>query len=102
MDGVAIDVPTDAGLRGSAALRQLVEAIAVAGEHDEADWIEWKGQLDLSTKPGCFHVARAILGLANREPERAQATCEGLGYVVVGAEPGTVHGVSTVDSANLD
>jgi len=99
---VTIQVPTDAVLRGTAALRQLVEAVVAADEHDEADWIEWKGTLDLTAKEGCFHVARAVLGLANRLPERAAPTCEGLGYVIVGAEPGTLHGLATVDPARLD
>lgn len=68
---VASEVPTDAELRGNAALRQLVEAVGAADEHDEADWVEWKGPLDLATKPSCFHIARAVLGMANRDPERA-------------------------------
>lgn len=99
---VSIDEPTDQAIRGTAALRSLVEAVIAANPHDEADWIEWKGPLDLATKEGCFHVARAVLGLANREPERAQLVAEGLGYVVVGAEPGSLHGLTTVDPAQLD
>lgn len=99
---MSIEISTDAALRGTAALRELVEAIVGADEHDEADWVEWKGQLNLATKEGCHHVARAILGLANREPERAQTTCGGLGYIVVGAEPGTLHGLTTNDPAKLD
>ena len=98
---VTIEVPTDVALRGSTALQRLVEAVVEADPHDEADWVEWKGPLDLGTKDGCFHVARAVLGLANREPERAQLIVEGLGYVVVGAEPGTLHGLTTVDPARF-
>jgi hypothetical protein len=98
---VTIELATDAALRGAAALRSLVEAVVGAAEHDEADWIEWKGRLDLATKEGCFHVARAVLGMANREPDRAQLVVEGMGYVVVGAEPGTLHGLATVDPAKL-
>lgn len=98
---VAIEIPTDQELRGTAALRRLVEAVVVGGDHDETDWVEWKSVLDLGDKPGCFHVARAVLGLANREPERAQVACGGLGYVIVGAEPGQLHGLATVDQAKL-
>jgi hypothetical protein len=47
-------------------------------------------------KHGCFHVARAVLGMANRMPERAARTSEGLGYLVVGAEPGNPEGVSSI------
>ncbi len=84
---MALAVPTDTAVRGTSDHRRLVEGVVSAGQHDEADWIEWKGRLDLSAKAGCFAVARTALGLANRDPERASVTCEGLGYVVVGAEP---------------
>jgi hypothetical protein len=73
-----------------------------ASANDELDWIEWKSTLDLTGKPGCFHVARAILGLANRMPDNAARTCEGVGYVVVGAEPRSIQGVAAVDPARLD
>ena len=33
---------------------------------------------------------------------RAAVTCEGLGYVIVGAEPGSVTGVWSVDPTALD
>jgi hypothetical protein len=52
-------------------LRRLVAAIVDADEHDELDWVEWKSALDLTTKHGCFHIARAVLGMSNRMPERA-------------------------------
>ena len=50
--------------------------------------------LTSAPKGGCFHVARAILGMANRIPDRAGLTCEGLGCVVVGAEPGSSQGIA--------
>jgi hypothetical protein len=73
-----------------------------ATDHDEADWVEWKSNLDLTTKEGCFPIARTVLGMANRLTERASLTCEGLGYVVVGAQPGALEGVASVDPAHLD
>lgn len=73
-----------------------------ADTHDEAEWIEWKSGLDLSTKTGCFPIARTILGMANRLPASAALVCEGLGYIVVGAEPGNLLGVASVDPADLD
>jgi hypothetical protein len=89
---MAIGVPTQQAFRGISALWTLVEAVKNASANDELDWIEWKSTLDLTRKPGCFHVARAVLGLANRMPDRAARTCEGVGYVVVGAEPGSIPG----------
>ena len=83
-------------------LGRLVQAVVDGDEHDEADWIEWKSTLDLKTKQGCFPIARTILGMANRMPASAALTCEGLGYIVVGAESGNVTGVTSVDPADLD
>ncbi len=99
---MAVNIDTTIALRGVHDLQRLVEAVIDADEHDELDWVEWKGALDLSTKEGCFHVARAVLGMANRLPDRAGLTCEGLGYVIVGAEPRSLNGVASVDPATVD
>lgn len=97
---MAIDLDTRAAIRHPD-LGRIVQAVVDADAHDEADWIEWKSDLDLSTKKGCFPIARTILGMANRMPAAA-LVCEGLGYVVVGAEPGNLFGVVSVDPADLD
>ena len=59
----------------------------------------WTRSLD---KAGLFPIARTILGMANRLPAAASLACEGLGYIVVGAEPGNLVGVESVDPADLD
>jgi hypothetical protein len=99
---MAVEIDTGVALRGMNDLRRLVEAVVGADENDELDWLEWKSTLDLSTKHGCFQVAKAVLGMANRAIEQAKLACEGLGYVVVGAEPGRLHGLVSVDPAMLD
>lgn len=99
---MALDIATDRALRGLSDLRRLLDAVVSADEHDEIDWIEWKSTLDLSGKDGCCTIARTILGMANRLPESASVACEGLGYLVVGAAPGCVDGVRSVDPAQLD
>lgn len=99
---MALDIATDRALRGVSDLRRLLDAVVSADEHDEIDWIEWKSTLDLSGKDGCCTIARTILGMANRPPESASVACEGLGYLVVGAAPGCVDGVRSVDPAQLD
>jgi len=96
-----IDLDTSAAIRHPD-LGRVVQAVLDADAHDEADWIEWKSDLDLSTKKGCFPIARTILGVANRMPAVASLVCEGLGYIVVGAEPGNLLGVVSVDPADLD
>jgi hypothetical protein len=99
---VAVNIDTSIALRGVHDLQRLVEAVITADEHDELDWVEWKGPLDLATKAGCFHVARAVLGMANRLPDRAGLTCRGLGYVIVGVEPSNLLGITSVDPATMD
>lgn len=83
-------------------LGKVIQAVIDADDHDESDWIEWKSNLDLPTKKGSFAVARTILGMANRMPKSAALVCDGLGYIIVGAEPGNLSGVVSVDPAVLD
>ena len=63
---MALALDTSVAFRGSSDLQRLVAAILAASDHDEADWVEWKSTLDLTTKAGCFTVARTVLGMANR------------------------------------
>jgi hypothetical protein len=83
-------------------LRDLVSAVESASAGDEADWIEWKSDISLTTPRGRGLAARQILGLANRDPSRARARAGGYGYLVIGAGPGAVPGIPSVDSAELD
>ncbi|MGC1184223.1 MAG: hypothetical protein WBA31_03605 [Candidatus Dormiibacterota bacterium] len=99
---MTLDLDTRAALRGISDIRRLVNAILAASPTDETDWLEWKSGLNLGTREGCFAVARTVLGMANRMPEDAARACEGVGYVVVGAEPGNLNGVESVDSAITD
>ncbi|WP_345673434.1 hypothetical protein [Yinghuangia aomiensis] len=71
------------------------------GNIDEGIWLEWKSGLDLKAKAGQFHVARAVVGMANRMPETAARFCEGHGYLLVGVERGQVGGIAEVDSIDL-
>lgn len=98
---MALDVDSSRAIRGLEPLRSLVRAVVEADEHDENHAVEWKRTLDLTTKGGCFQVARAILGMANREPAQARVQFEGCGYVVIGAAPQNLSGVKTVDPADL-
>lgn len=99
---MAVDVDSTKALRGVSDLQRLVRAVQRAGEHDETDWLEWKSSLDLRSKESWFHLARTILGMANRSPSTAAMHCAGLGYLVVGAQPGSVDGVESVDHAELE
>lgn len=67
----------------------------------ETDWVEWKRSIDFSTAEGRFPLAKNVLGMANRMPETALRNLGGYGYILVGAEPGSIVGVDPVDPARL-
>ncbi|PPF32645.1 hypothetical protein C5E05_19260 [Pseudoclavibacter sp. AY1H1] len=73
-----------------------------ADKGDESRSIEWKsGYANILSADASFAIARAILGLANRPVDVAASAFEGVGYVVVGAEPGTLLGQVVPDSAEV-
>lgn len=96
------DIARNVPLRSPAELQELVEAVVAAQPNDESRSVEWKSTLDLSHKDGAFAVARCILGLANRYPPQAENEFGGLGYMVVGAEPGNLVGLTPIDPVDLD
>src|SRR5260370_41950298 len=79
----------------------LVRAVVAAQPEDELDWIEWKVAGDLSKRPTQGTIARHILGLANRLPDRAALHAGGYGSLGMGAQPGSVPGITRVDPASL-
>lgn len=99
---MTLNVAIDRPLRSPRQLLELAIAIRDAGEHDENDWIEWKSNYDLTKKEIKATLARHIIGMANRMPEKSAAICHGYGYIVVGVEPGNVEGVKSIDLADLD
>jgi hypothetical protein len=99
---VTLDLDPTLRRRRPGDLRGLAEAIVRATPDDEQDWLEWKSALDLSKKFGQFSLSRAVLGMANRDPDRAAVHAGGLGYIVVGVSPGGVDGIDRIDTAKLD
>ncbi|MCX4415644.1 ATP-binding protein [[Kitasatospora] papulosa] len=99
---MVLNISTDRPLRSPRQLLELAEAIRDAGEHDENDWIEWKSSYDLTKKEVKATIARHIIGMANRPPEKSSTTCQGYGYIVIGVEPKNVEGVASIDLADLD
>lgn len=90
-------------LVGSARRRDLLRAVLEATDADELDWLEWKATLDLGNKQEVGkHLARHILGMANRHPDLAARKCDGWGVVIAGVEPGSLGGIRPVDPADLE
>lgn len=69
---------------------------------EETDYLEWKSTYDLSSKPGAATTARQLIGMANRDFAQAERHAEGNAYVLLGVEPGMVHGVPHWDSADIE
>lgn len=101
-DGLMLDVDTARPMRTHTQVGRLVAAVASAEPHDEADWIEWKSDLDLGCHEGQGTLARHILGMANRDPDAASRVARGCGYVLVGVEPGACPGSEPIDPADLE
>ncbi|TXK11134.1 AlbA family DNA-binding domain-containing protein [Microbacterium wangchenii] len=100
---MALSIDSSRARRSYTALRELVLAIRDSGDPGaEHHAIEWKSELDLSTKEGQFAVARAIIGLANRTVANAARHFEGLGYVAVGVTVGAAAGTKQWDGADLE
>lgn len=69
---------------------------------EETDYLEWKSAYDLSSKTGAAATARQLIGMANRDFAQVERHAEGSAYVLLGVEPGMVHGVPHWDSADIE
>ena len=102
LGGVAVNVDTSRALRTQEELLVLVRGIVAGLPEDELDWIEWKIAGDLTSKVTAGNMARHVLGMANRIPDRSALHVQGCGYLVMGAEPGSLRGIRPVDPAVLN
>ncbi|WP_166871509.1 helix-turn-helix domain-containing protein [Salinibacterium sp. ZJ450] len=81
----------------------LVRAALAANQHDEYHWIEWKSALDLNDQQIVGQtLAKAIVAMANREPDIAGDYFGGAGVILIGLSDGTLHGVESVDHAQFE
>ena len=99
---MALTIDTSRQLRTHAQLSALVSAVRAANPEDESRAVEWKsGYEDVTATDAAFAIARAILGLANRPVAVAARDFKGVGFVLVGVEPGALRGQRVPDSARL-
>lgn len=100
---MALSVNTSRSLTGPKARLALVKAIRDAGANEpETHWLEWKSAADTAKKAWRGELASNILAFANRDPASAVRAVEGQAYLVVGAAPGELNGVTFVDPAELE
>jgi hypothetical protein len=75
--------------------QSLAAAVIASTDPEENYWLESKSRLDWSTAHGVGTLGKAVLALANRDPQRASATLEGRGVVIVTE-------VAQLDNADLE
>lgn len=98
---VALPIDPARPFRYPSELQDLARAVQQADANDESTWIEWKQRLDLQEKETHYHIAKHILGFANRPVASAHRYSGGHAYLFIGVEPGVLSGVESVDQANL-
>jgi hypothetical protein len=103
---MALDFDSRKNPRNHADFKRLVHAIRHASKADETIWLEWKSDLELDPadkgdKSGRAHVARAIIGFANRMPDDAGRFAQGHGILMVGVGPEGMPGVRPHDITEL-
>jgi hypothetical protein len=99
---VVLIIDTSRALRTPSQVLSLIRAVYEAAPEDESRAVEWKSAYaDLTSTEASFAIGRAILGLANRPVAVAAASFEGVGYILVGVEPGSLGEQQVPDSAEL-
>jgi hypothetical protein len=98
---MSLDIDDQTPVLSPAARLRLVEAVAAASlDESEPPWLEWKGRVS-SLKSWAPRMALYVLGFANRPVDWAQRHAAGWAYLLLGVEPGAVHGVVPADTADL-
>lgn len=101
LEVVPFPINVSRAFRYPSELKRLVDAVHDAGDYDETRWIEWKSTLDLQSPGGIRHIARQVLGFANRDPQSAALWADGCAYLVIGVSPGQYTGVTLIDPERL-
>jgi predicted HTH transcriptional regulator len=68
----------------------------------ETDYLEWKTEYDLSSRPGAAATAKQLIGMANRDLSQAMRHNDGYAYILLGVEPENLVGVTLWDSADIE
>jgi hypothetical protein len=82
----------------------LAQAVHESTTPEESYWLETKGPLNWSSDEHLGKLAKAILGMANRDPENAGTSLDGCAAVIVGLgpAPGQIGSVEVIDAADLE
>ena len=100
---MALEIDTSQPFLTPSSRRKLAEAVRDApAAESEPDWLEWKSAVDLGEKRWSAEIARHIIGFANRMPDKAERAAGGFAYLLLGAEPANLCGVTQIDNAALE
>ena len=80
---------------GDTRLRVILDEVEAQGDGAEADYLEAKSDVDLTSSLGVAKVAKFVLGAANRLPGQAAKNLKGYAVMVIGAAKGGSPGVAT-------
>ena len=89
----AMDLDTGRVARKPSERKAIVRYVYETKEAIESDWLEWKSEFDLSETRYRGPAAKHILAFANRHPDKAARNAGGVGYLLIGVEPGSLPGV---------
>lgn len=89
-------------MRSLTELAGLIAQVAAAPlSTSEFDWLEWKSEVDLTSREWHARIATILCAFANRDPSSSRAHAGGCAYLLIGVEPGNVPGVVAIDNARL-
>src|SRR3954468_12355350 len=89
----AMDLDTSRVARKPSERKAIVRYVYETKEPIESDWLEWKSEFDLAETRYRGPAAKHILAFANRHPDKAARNAGGVGYLLIGVEPGSLPGV---------
>lgn len=100
---MTLNLDTSTAMRSLARYRELIVAIFEAPvSTQETQWLEWKGNADISEKRWAAELSRQVLAMANRDPDVAAKWCAGCAYVLVGVSPGSLVGAPVHDTVDIE
>lgn len=88
--------------KGQRAWNEFAQELRTLDDGAERHYLEFKSELDPTSKPGAAKIAKFILGAANRSISRAERVLEGFALFVVGISKGELVGIPAFEVKDLE
>lgn len=82
--------------------RELIALVSAAGDRAERHYLEMKSEIDPTNKTGGAKIAKFILGVANRDPDRAAKYFDGHGVLLLGVAEGAAPGLTVFEAKDME